>query len=133
MGDPNISVLSVDDEEGLVDFLQQALEREGYASFMETDGMAAVNFFKAKRPDITLIDVALGDTSISGIEVLKKIMEIDPNAVCIMLTRITDESTVARAKDLGALHYIFKPFTGEELVKLVNLAEGVVKERRASQ
>ena len=95
--------------------------------------MAAVNFFKAKRPDITLIDVALGDTSISGIEVLKKIMEIDPNAVCIMLTRITDESTVARAKDLGALHYIFKPFTGEELVKLVNLAEGVVKERRASQ
>ena len=133
MGDPKISVLSIDDEEGLVDFLQQTLEREGYASFMETDGMAAVNFFKAKRPDITLIDVALAINSISGIEVLKKIKEIDPNAVCIMLTRITDESTVSRAKDLGALHYIFKPFTGEDLVKIVNQAEEVVKQRRAGK
>ena len=130
MGDLNISVLALDDEEGLVDFIQQILEREGYTTFMETDGMTAVNFFRAKRPDITLIDVALAINSISGIEVLKKIKEIDSNAICIMLTRITDESTVKRAKDLGALHYVLKPFKGEDIIKIVNEAGQIIKKRR---
>ena len=59
MIDQMIKVLVVDDEVGLADFIQRILQLEGYTAFMETDGIGAVNFVKAERPDIILIDVPI--------------------------------------------------------------------------
>lgn len=132
MGDLNISVLTIDDEKGLADAIQRILISEGYSAFMEIDGQAAVNFYKANRPDITIIDVALADNSINGIEVLKKIKEIDANAVCVMATRITDELTVKMAKDLGAFRYVLKPLTTDDIIYIVDEAAKVIRTRRAN-
>ena len=132
MGDHKISVLTVDDEAGLADSIQRVLTSEGYVVLMETDGMAAVNTYKANRPDIMLIDVALGDNSINGIEVLKEIREFDPQAICIMVTRLTDEMTVKRTKDLGALHYVLKPLSGDDIIEIVKQAVPVVQQKRAA-
>ena len=132
MNDPMIKVLVIDDEEGLADFMQRILQLKGYAAFMETDGISAVNFFKSERPDITLIDVDLGDSEIDGVEVLKKIKAIDQNAICIMVTRITDDSAVKKAKEYGAMHYLLKPLDSKDIVTAVNEASQVIQQRRAT-
>jgi DNA-binding response OmpR family regulator len=132
MSDQMIKVLVVDDEEGLADFMQKILQLEGYMAFMETDGMGAVNFFKAERPDIILIDVALGYSKIDGIEVLKRIKEMDQNAMCLMVTRVTDEETVKKAKEFGAMHYVLKPLDRKDIIAVVKEAAEIIKQRRAS-
>jgi two-component system response regulator HydG len=131
MEDLNMSVLTIDDEVGLADSIQRILNSEGYSAFMETDGNAAVNFCKANLPDIVLIDVSLGNKSINGIEVLKKIKELKPDTVCVMVTRITDKSTVEKAKEFGAFRYVLKPLTSDDIIYIVNEAAQVVKQRRS--
>ena len=132
MSDPMLKVLVVDDEEGLADFMQKILQLKGYAAFMETDGVCAVNFFKSERPDITLIDVDLGNSELDGVEVLRRIKAIDQNAICIMVTRITDENSVKKSKEYGALHYLLKPLDSKDIVAAVNEAAQVIQQRRAA-
>ncbi|KKR07277.1 MAG: Sporulation initiation phosphotransferase F [Candidatus Peregrinibacteria bacterium GW2011_GWC2_39_14] len=132
MDNQMIRVLVIDDEEGLADFMQRILSLKGYAAFMETDGVGAVNFFKNERPDIVLIDIDLGYSEIDGVEVLKRIKEIDKNAVCIMVTRITDEESVKKSKEYGAMHYLLKPLDSKDIVAAVDEAARVIRQRRAS-
>jgi len=132
MSEQNIKVLVLDDEEGIADFMQKILQLKGYTAFMETDGIGAVNFFKHERPDIVLIDVDLGYSEIDGVEVLKRIKEIDKNALCIMVTRITDEKAVQRSKELGAMHYLLKPLDSKDVVAAVNEAAEMIKHKRAA-
>ena len=130
MSNQMIKVLVIDDEEGLADFMQRILSLKGYAAFMETDGIGAVNFFKNERPDIVLIDIDLGYSEVDGVEVLKRIKEIDKNAVCIMVTRITDEESVKKSKEYGAMHYLLKPLDSKDIVAAVNEAAEVIRQRR---
>ena len=124
------SILVVDDEEGLSYSIMQYLSRFGFATEMKTNGEAAVEYYKANHPDIMLIDVLLGENSIDGIEVLKRIKEVDANALCVMTTRITDEKTVKKAKELGALHYVLKPLSGDDIVEIANEAAEIIQQRR---
>lgn len=57
---------------------------------------------------------------IDGIEVLKRIKDIDKNANCVMITCIDDKQAIVRSKELGALHYIPKPFETEEVNKCID-------------
>ena len=132
MSDQEIKVLVLDDEEGIADFMQKILQLRGYTAFMETDGIGAVNFFKAERPDITLIDVDLGYCEIDGVEVLRRIKEVDKEAVCIMVTRITEESSVKKSQELGAMHYLLKPLDSKDVVAAVNEAAQTIKKKRAA-
>lgn len=132
MSDQEIKVLVLDDEEGIADFMQKILQLRGYTAFMETDGIGAVNFFKAERPDITLIDVDLGYCEIDGVEVLRRIKEVDKEAVCIMVTRITEESSVKKSQELGAMHYLLKPLDSKDVVAAVNEAAQIIKKKRAA-
>jgi DNA-binding NtrC family response regulator len=127
----SIKVLVVDDEDGLADYMQRILALKGYTSFMETDGIYALNFFKSERPDIVLIDVDLGNSEINGVELLRRIKEINKDTVCIMVTRITAEDSVAKAKEYGALHYLLKPLDTNDVVTAVNEAAALIQKRRA--
>lgn len=113
-------LLIVDDEPGIVDFTQKIYQKKGFITFGATDGIAAVDIFKKERPDVSLIDIHMPFSPIDGIEVLRRIKEIDNNAGCIMVTRIHDEQAVEESKKLGALHYLTKPFEIEELEKCVD-------------
>ena len=77
--------------------------------------------------DITLIDIHMPFSPIDGIETLKRIKNIDKNAICVMVTRIDQKDKIKAAKDLGALHYIPKPFTMSELDEAVNEAADIIK------
>lgn len=124
-----ISVLVIDDEAGLAHTLRRYLERFGYVVSAITDGQTAVDFYQRNRPDIVLIDILLGEDSIDGIEVLKNIRRLDAEALCIMTTRVTDETSVKQAKELGALHYVLKPLSGHDVAGIVHDAAQCFKQR----
>lgn len=119
----------VDDEEGIVEFVKRAYQEKGFITFGATDGVAAVELFKKERPEILLIDIHMPYSPIDGIEVLRRVKEIDSNAVCIMVTRIDEKKQIDEARSLGALHYIIKPITIAEMDVDINEAVDIIKKR----
>ncbi len=101
----NLKLLVIDDEPGIVDFVKKIYQKKGFATFGATDGVSAVEIFQKERPNICLIDIHMPYSPIDGVETLKRIKEIDPNACCVMVTRITEKEKVEQSKQLGAKAY----------------------------
>lgn len=114
-----LKLLIVDDEEGIVDFVQRIYSRKGFITFGATDGVKAVEIFKKERPQISLIDIHMPYSLIDGVETLRQIKEIDKNALCIMVTRITEKEKIDACYKLNATAYLLKPLTLEELDKVI--------------
>ena len=113
-------LLIVDDEEGIVDFVQRIYSRKGFLTFGATDGVTAVEIFKKERPRINLIDIHMPYSPIDGVETLRQIKEIDKDALCIMVTRITEQDKIKVCQELGATAYLLKPLSLEELDKAIS-------------
>jgi DNA-binding response OmpR family regulator len=127
-----IKVLVVDDEEDITYFTTRILEYEGFEAFSAVDGGEALKIFEKERPQMCIIDVHLGYSKIDGMEVLEKIKETDKNVECIMITRITDKDTIARAKELGVKDYMLKPLANEEWLAKVHAAADSIRGRSAN-
>lgn len=123
MAEKQLKLLVVDDEEGIVDFTKKIYARKGFLTFGATDGIAAVEIFQKERPQISLIDVHMPFSPIDGIETLRRIKQIDNAAICIMVTRITENEKVEAARKAGANAYILKPLELEELDKVIQEAK----------
>ena len=115
-----LKLLIVDDEPDLVEFTQKIYQMKDFITFGATDGVTAVEIYKKERPEIVLIDVHMPFSPIDGIETLKQIKAINKDANCIMVTRIFDKPVVEKARALGALHYIPKPYELETLDKCID-------------
>jgi DNA-binding NarL/FixJ family response regulator len=56
---------------------------------------------------------------IDGVETLQRIKEINKDAICIMVTRITEKDKIQKSKELGASAYVLKPLELDELDKVI--------------
>jgi len=81
------------------------------------NGQQGLELYKQLKPDITFLDVVMPNTD--GFYALERIREIDSNAIVIMVTTDLSESTARRLKDLRATSVVYKPFTIDDLVKIV--------------
>jgi len=117
-----LKLLVVDDEEGIVDFIKKIYARKGFITFGATDGVTAVEIFKKERPQVSLIDIHMPYSPIDGVETLRQIKEVDKNATCIMVTRITEKDKVEQSRQFGASAYILKPLDVEDLDKAISEA-----------
>lgn len=115
-----LKLLVVDDEEGIVDFVKKIYARKGFITFGATDGVAAVEIFKKERPQVSLIDIHMPYSPIDGVETLRQIKEVDKDATCIMVTRITEQDKVEQSRQFGASAYILKPLDVEDLDKAIS-------------
>ncbi|MCS6989751.1 MAG: sigma-54 dependent transcriptional regulator [Chloroherpetonaceae bacterium] len=102
------TILVVDDEPVLVDFVKEALSSEGYHIETALNGAQAIETARKIFPDIALLDYYLPD--INGVEVLKKLRENDEGVQVLMLTGFNDVPTAFEAMRNGAADYILKPF-----------------------
>lgn len=78
-----ITVLIVEDDEGIAEFLQLELVHEGYKVLLASDGRTALEVFESGHPDIVLLDIML--PKLNGLEVLRRIRK-SANTPVIMLT-----------------------------------------------
>ncbi|MFI5338600.1 MAG: response regulator [Candidatus Methylomirabilales bacterium] len=100
-------VLVVDDEPAIVDLLREFLAAKGYEVLTASEGEEALRKVKEERPHLILLDVRL--PKMGGLEVLKRVREIDHEAGVIMVTAVNEEETGNQALQMGAFDYITKP------------------------
>ncbi len=119
-----IKVLVVDDDEAMCETLTDILQEKGYKTDIARDGRGALEKLEEKSFNLVLIDIKLPD--ISGTEVLKKVKEMQPDAVAIIITAYASLQTSVEALNEGAYAYIMKPLNMDEV--LANIREGLEKQ-----
>lgn len=90
-------------------------------SIIEADsGAKAIEQFQKEKPDLVFLDIVMPGSEEEGIDVLKKVMKIDPNAKVVMITAVGQDAIVKECRMLGVKDYIIKPFDDELVVQTVN-------------
>lgn len=117
---PIAKILAVDDEPELTDLIFYHLVRAGHNVSTAANGWEAIHAVRASRPDIILLDLMLPDLDGFGVcEILRR----DPATATIPIIIVSAwASSDSRnlGLELGALDYITKPFSPQELVERVN-------------
>jgi DNA-binding response OmpR family regulator len=106
------TILVVDDEPTLRETLVDALEADGFRVVAAADGRAALERFRAEKPDLVLLDLMLPE--LSGIEVCR-IIRRESGVPIVMLTAKDSELDKVVGLELGADDYVTKPFSLREL------------------
>lgn len=111
-------ILLVDDAAFMRMMLKDTLKKNGYENIIEAaDGEIAVQQFKQEKPDLVIMDITMPNKN--GLEALKEIKELDPNANVVMCSAMGQESMVVDAIKSGAKDFIVKPFKGDRVLKTV--------------
>ena len=110
------TILVVDDEPRMVQFIAMNLELEGFHVITASDGHQALAKLTRERPDVVVLDIMMPD--MDGFETLKRIREVSAVPV-IFLSVKGEEFDRVRGLDLGADDYMTKPFGPKELVSRI--------------
>jgi two-component system response regulator AtoC len=110
----DVTVLVIDDDPGIRDFLQTLAMRQGYGVHTAVDGETALANLDRVRPDIITLDAVL--PGMDGLETLRLIRKRQPEVPVIMLSGHGQARTIVEAMRLGAADFLRKPFEAEELV-----------------
>ncbi len=114
------TVLIVDDEDLTLRNLSTGLRQEGFEVLTAASGEEAVRIFREQNPDVVLVDIVL--PGINGIDVLRQIKEADSSAVVIMMSAHPIVDQAVEAMELGAFHYLAKPFRMADLLTTLKRA-----------
>lgn len=111
------NILIIDDEEVVRDSCSQVLIKETYQVDTAGDGETGLQKIREVKPDLVLVDLKM--PGVCGMEVLKKIRDIDPGIIAVVITGFaTIDSAVDSMKE-GAYDFLPKPFTPDELRLIV--------------
>jgi DNA-binding response OmpR family regulator len=115
MGVTGPVILLVEDDAAISQPLARALEGQGYRVRAAANGAQALDLaLEEPDPDLVLLDLGLPD--IDGVEVCRRLRELLPQAVVVMLTARSAEVDVVVGLDAGADDYVTKPFGLAELL-----------------
>ncbi|MHC4472009.1 MAG: sigma-54-dependent transcriptional regulator, partial [Planctomycetota bacterium] len=113
----DLRVLVVDDEPKIRQLLQRLLEREGYRVSTAGDGAAALEEILRERPALVITDLKM--PGMDGVELLKRARSIDPDLPVVLITAYASMETAVEALREGVDDYITKPFSINEMKKVV--------------
>jgi DNA-binding NtrC family response regulator len=118
--DNNTAILVVDDEAAVRDSLCSWFQKDGYQADMAADAVEALKKLSERSWDIILLDIKM--PNISGMELLKRIRQIDPDIASIMITAYASVDTAVEALKGGAFDYVVKPIDPDDLSRIVRKA-----------
>ncbi|MCK4575066.1 sigma-54-dependent Fis family transcriptional regulator, partial [candidate division WOR-3 bacterium] len=126
-----MNILVVEDEKNQRILLKRLLRKEGNEPEEAENGNDALKAFDRGDFDLVLLDQRLPD--MSGIEVLKKLKEINPIIPVIIITAYANVEDAVNAMKLGAYHYLTKPINPDELTIIINNAFESLKLKRENE
>jgi two-component system response regulator MprA len=110
------TILIVEDEERIRQFLQRGLGFEGYRVEAAADGQTALELARENPPDLVLLDLML--PGMDGIEVCRRVRAVSDVPILMLTAKEAIEDRVA-GLDAGADDYLVKPFAFDELMARV--------------
>ncbi|MFA5903307.1 MAG: response regulator [Desulfobacula sp.] len=114
-------LLLVDDEEGIRKVLKITLESAGYEVLPAPDGETGLDIFIREKPDIVITDIKM--PGIDGIELLKRIKNLNPETEVIMITGHGDMDLAVKSLQYEAADFITKPIDSHDLESAIKKAE----------
>ena len=115
----NGTILIVEDEPEIRQFLRSSLGAEGYRVVESRSGTRGTLDAGMHKPDLAIIDLGLPD--FDGVEVIRRIREWSPMPILVLSARVQEHSKI-QALDAGADDYVTKPFGVGELLARVRAA-----------
>jgi DNA-binding response OmpR family regulator len=128
---PSERVLLIEDDPSIVAGLELNLALEGYEVLTAADGESGYRLALDRAPDLILLDIMLPGTN--GLEVLRRLRQIDADVPVLILTARGDEADKVLGLTLGADDYISKPFNLGELRARINASLRRKRLRAAGQ
>ena len=117
-----MKIFVVDDERIIRVSLSDELRDAGYEVFEFAHPKAALMQMKELKPNLVITDLKMPD--MDGVELLKRVKEIDKNVFVILMTAYSTVSTAVETMKLGAYDYIEKPFDNQSvLLKIEHIIE----------
>jgi DNA-binding NtrC family response regulator len=123
-----ISLLIIDDSPSSLELLSTALAPLGLEIFTASNPLAGLDVFYNRRPEIVLTDLVM--PQMSGVEILRRILEVEPATSVILMTAHPSTQTAVDAIQQGASDYLDKPLSiGPLRQRIGDMAEGIRKKR----
>jgi len=110
----NTTILIVEDDKTIQNFLKVTLKTQNYNYIIAETGLSGLSLFYANRPDLVLLDI-------EGIEVLKQIRQNSSIPIIVVSAR-SSETEKVMALDYGSDDYVTKPFNAAELLARIRAA-----------
>lgn len=115
------SILICDDAAFMRMMIKDILVKNGYNIAGEAEnGVKAVEKYQETNPDLVLMDITMPE--MDGIQALKKIKAIDPNASVVMCSAMGQQAMVIESIQSGARDFIVKPFQSDRVIEAVKKA-----------
>jgi two-component system chemotaxis response regulator CheY len=111
-------ILIIDDSEAVRRQVAQTLGPAGYDVVEATDGMEGLAVIKSAHPALVLCDLNM--PRMGGMELLSELARTPPLPLMVMLTTEAQPALIRRARELGAVGWIVKPFKADLLIAAVN-------------
>ncbi|MBU0987611.1 MAG: sigma-54 dependent transcriptional regulator, partial [Proteobacteria bacterium] len=115
--------LLIDDDHNILTTLQIHLEDRGMEVLLAETGREGLEIFKREQPQIVLLDLKLPD--LEGLEVLQAINNSKTRAYVVIITAYATIDTAVKAIKMGAFDYLPKPFTPDQITRLMEMIDRV--------
>ena len=112
---PKARILCVDDEDVILDSFRKILVLDGYAIDTVNSGQEAMTLIKSHHYDFVFTDLKM--PAMDGVEVTKLVKHLRPDIDVIIITGYATVETAVDCMKLGAMDYVQKPFTEDELLE----------------
>ncbi|MAZ94158.1 MAG: response regulator transcription factor [Bacteroidales bacterium] len=120
MDNNKYSILLVDDEEDIIEFLSYNLKKEGYKVITANNGIKAIEKAKKHKPNLILMDVMMPEMDgIGAVREIRKIQELDNIIIMFLTARSEDYSQIAGFES-GADDYVSKPIKPRVLLSRIS-------------
>jgi two-component system nitrogen regulation response regulator NtrX len=123
-------ILIVDDEADIRMLMAGLLQDEGFTTREAGDSDTALREIQARRPGLVILDIWLQNSALDGIEILKRVQQIDPDLPVVMISGHGNIETAVKAIKIGAYDFIEKPFDSDRMLLILNRALEAAKLRR---
>ena len=108
----NYSILIIEDEKNILDFMARTLRSNGYKTITSETGQSGLSIINSQCPDLILLDLGLPD--MDGNDIISSVRKWTSCPIIVISARVGEQDKVA-ALDLGADDYLAKPFHLAEL------------------
>ncbi len=120
MNEDELLILIVDDDPFVLDYVTELLKTSGYKPYSTNNPIEALKLFKNQQFNCVLTDIKM--PAISGIDLLNKIHNVDPDTPVILMTAYAELDTAIEAIQRGAFDLVIKPFKSGYLLNCIKKA-----------